>query len=194
MVIMMLVEKGMEIVFFNLEVLLLIFHAAKRKNYSKEAAILLVQDNFLPTKCQVAQLRYSRFINVHGRQGCNIPCDLFMEHLNRQLKSVIGNMGSNIQPITIANAARAIGVVHDICSVFEKELKSQEESGYHPKPSYQKDLQTILTVLADECILHEQGTRSYTSFKLKQGILDQYNEEETLSWLTEMIGSFTYCS
>ena len=50
-----------------------------------------------------------------------------MEHLDRQLKSVIGNMGSNIQPITIANADRAIGVVHDICSVLEKELKSQEE-------------------------------------------------------------------
>ena len=84
-------------------------------------------------------------------------------------------MGSNIQPITIANAARAIDVVHDICSVFEKELKSQE-SGYHPKPSYQKDFQTILTVLADECILHEQGTRLHTSFKLKQGILDQYKK------------------
>ena len=116
--------------------LLLIFRVAKRKNYSKEAAILLVQDNFLLTKRQAAQLRYSRFINAHGRQGCNIPCDLFMEHLNRQLKSVIGNMGSSIQPTTIANAARAIGVVHDICSVFEKELKSQEESGYHAKPSY----------------------------------------------------------
>ena len=63
--------------------LLLIFRAAKRKNYSKEAAIPLVQDHFLLSKCQAAQLRYSCFINVHGRQGCNIPCDLFMEHLNR---------------------------------------------------------------------------------------------------------------
>ena len=73
--------------------------------------------------------------------------------------------------------------------MFEKELKSQEESGHHSKPSYQ-----ILTVPVDERILHEQGTRTHILFKLKQGILDQYNEEATTYWLTEMIGSFTYCS
>ena len=117
-----------------------------------------------------------------------------MEHLNRQLKSVIGSMGSNIQPTTIANVARAMGVVYDICSVFEKEIKVQEESGHHLKPSYQKDLQTILTVLSDEHILHEHGTRFHFSFELKQGILHQYNEEATLSWLTEIIESFIYCS
>ena len=112
-----------------------------------------------------------------------------MAHLNRQLKSVLGSMGSNIKPTTNVNASRTIGAVHNICSMFEKELKSQEESGHHPEPSYQ-----ILTVPANERILREQGTRTQISFKLKQGILDQYNEEATTYWLTEMTGSFTYCS
>ena len=102
--------------------LLMIFHACKRINYSKEAAILLFQNHFLFSERKAAQLKYSHFINVHGRPGCNISSDLFMEHLNRQLKTVIAHMGSNVQPTSILNAAKAIGLVHKICSNFEKEI------------------------------------------------------------------------
>ena len=58
-----------------------------------------------------------------------------MEHLNRQLKSIIENIESDIQPKITANVTRAIGVVYNICSVFDKELKLQEESRHHSKPS-----------------------------------------------------------
>ena len=66
--------------------LLLLFKASQRKNYSLEAFNLLCQyyNYFQPTMAQ--QLLYSRFVNVHGREGCNIPCDLHMEHLNRSVK------------------------------------------------------------------------------------------------------------
>ena len=35
------------------------------------------------------QVMTSRFVNTKGRAGCNIPCDLHMEHLNRRLKGII---------------------------------------------------------------------------------------------------------
>ena len=31
------------------------------------------------------EFMYSRFVNIQGRAGHNIPCDLHMEHLNRYI-------------------------------------------------------------------------------------------------------------
>ena len=173
--------------------LLIVFRASNRKNYSKEAAILLTQNKFLFSERMATQLKYSCFINVHGRVGCNIPCDLFMEHLNRRLKTVIRNMGSNIQPSSLTKAAKAIGIVNNICSVFENEVRGKESAQHHPIPSYRKDLQTVITILAEENVLQNQGRRSYSSFKFKCGILDDFDEEKLMSWLVNIVG-FLSCA
>ena len=66
--------------------LLIIFKKSGRKNYEKDAAILLIQYHCLFSDRKAAQVRNSRFINTLGRKGCNIACDLFRKHLNRHLK------------------------------------------------------------------------------------------------------------
>ena len=67
--------------------LMIIFKATGRKNYALEAFTLLAQyERFLPPR-QSKQLKFSRFVNVHGRPGCNVSCDLYMEHLNKMVKS-----------------------------------------------------------------------------------------------------------
>ena len=68
--------------------LLLVFIAAKHKNYAKEAVILHLQHQYLFSDHQAAQLMWSRFVNTRGQTntrgqiGCNVPTDLHMEHLN----------------------------------------------------------------------------------------------------------------
>ena len=62
--------------------LLLVFIAAKHKNYAKEAVILHLQHQYLFSDHQAAQLMWSRFVNTRGQIGCNVPTDLHMEHLN----------------------------------------------------------------------------------------------------------------
>ena len=73
------------------KLLLLIYHATKRSNYAKEAAILLFQKDSFFSERKVAQLKWSRFVNVHGFAGHNVPTDLHicMEHLNRKLKTML---------------------------------------------------------------------------------------------------------
>ena len=77
--------------------LLLVFKASCRRNYSIEAAIVLLQKQYLLSPRKAAQLTWSRFVNTQGQIGCNLPCDLHMEHLNRRLKEVLQHLGSNIQ-------------------------------------------------------------------------------------------------
>lgn len=103
--------------------------------FSVEAALLLMNYHFLSSERIAAQMATSRFINTKGREGCNMPCDLYLEHLNRRLKSIITRMESNVQPSSIIRAARAIGV-NNICQTFRDEVSVQSTSDIHRKPSH----------------------------------------------------------
>ena len=91
--------------------MLIVFKASNRTNYSKEAVILLAQYHCLFSERKAEQLLYSQFINTRGCRGCNIPCDLQIEHLNQRLECVLRNLGSNIQPSCITHAAKSLGVM-----------------------------------------------------------------------------------
>ena len=115
--------------------LMIIFRLSNRRNYTKEAIVLLLQYHYILPEQKAAQLAYSRFVNTQGRVGQNIPSDLHMEHLNRRLKTVLNHLSSNIQPTTIAKAAKSIGVVHTICSTFENEIQGRHTSQFLQKRS-----------------------------------------------------------
>ena len=59
---------------------MIVFRNTGRKNYSIEA---------LNIQLQTAQLAWSWIVNTQGQLGCNMPCDLYMEHLNRRLKTIL---------------------------------------------------------------------------------------------------------
>ena len=63
--------------------LLVLFKSTNHPNYVKEAVNLLLQYYCKLTERQKAQLLWSCCINTRGLHGCNLPCDLYMEHLNR---------------------------------------------------------------------------------------------------------------
>ena len=100
--------------------LLIIFKLSSRKNYTKEAILLLLQCKCLQSERKVAQMLHSRSINI---QGHNIPCDLHMEHLNRRLKTILNHLGSNIQPETILKVASPLELFTIICNTFQHEVQ-----------------------------------------------------------------------
>ena len=65
------------------------FMNSRRKNYSLESLNLLLQHDYMTPPQHAAELIWSRFINIRGLPGRNIPNDLHMEHLNRILKTSI---------------------------------------------------------------------------------------------------------
>lgn len=69
---------------------------------------------------------WDRFVNTRGRKGRNIPCDLHNEHINKHLKEIIANMGSNVTECALQRAARSVTVLalYRISKRFDKS-KSQ---------------------------------------------------------------------
>ena len=66
-----------------------LFKNSGRKNYSIEVLNMPCQYNYKLTPRQSAELVWSRFVNVHGLPGRNIPADLYQEHLIRVCKDTI---------------------------------------------------------------------------------------------------------
>ena len=106
-------------------------------NYSKEAFLLILQ--LYPLSERAAkEVKWSRFVNRRGQMGCNIPCDLAMEHLNRRLKGIIRNMGANVVPSALARAAKSIGSVDCVCDLFEQSVIAQQTSNKHHRSRQEK--------------------------------------------------------
>ena len=79
-----------------------------------------------------------------------------MEHLNRKLKTIMQNLGPNITPQTIERAAKAFGIVNQVCTQFKKDSEITSNKPYHSMPFFTKDLEKItehlsLPPLPDSC-------------------------------------------
>ena len=114
--------------------LLVVFKSTNHCNYAKEAVSLLFQYYYKFSEREKAQLLWSHCINTKGYPGSNIPCDLFMEHLNRRLKTVIRAMKANVNSTTIEKAGKAIASVHHVCQQFEQQMSKHVHSDHHPYP------------------------------------------------------------
>ena len=148
--------------------LLIIFKAARRKNYSIEALNLPLQFNYTLSARQAAQIKWSRCINTTNIAGQNIPMDLHLEHLNWHVKGTMRNMESNMTESSVKLAAECVQVVDSICSNFEEcTSKCAVNSQKHSSPSFQRDFELILQCLKDQQVYtySDSGTRQHASLK-----------------------------
>lgn len=167
--------------------LLVIFKATNHYNYGKEAVNLLYQYYFTLSESEKIQLLWNRCVNTKGRQGTNIPCDLFMEHLNRRLKGVIRSMSGNVKPEVIKKASKAIGPVDHVCKIFENQTVTTELSDKHATPSFSKDLASILKVLESEKVFVPVPGRCHASFNLKCGLLEKQSKADLIKKIKKNI-------
>ena len=169
--------------------LLIIFKSTQHNNYAKEAVNLLLQANYLLSDRQRAQLLWSRCVNTRGQPGANIPADLYNEHLNKRLKSIIKGQGANVKPNSIVRAGKALGPVHNICTAFERQTTSRLHSSDHSFPEFGKDFNTIAQVLEEQNVFVPTSSRQHTSFTFKCGILEKFSYKELLKRVEKVLNN-----
>ena len=167
------------------------FQGKRSQKVLQGAIILLIHYHCVLSDRQAAQLKWGRFVNTSGRTGCNISCDLHLEHLNRRLKDMIRNLHSNVMDSAINRAAKSIGVVNQICSLFDQQNDVQPESDHHTQPGSQKDFNLVLKVLEDQRVFSKDGSRRHKSFKKIKPTLQQPSESMT-SWLKDRIKNYKW--
>ena len=152
------------------------FHSSRRNNYALESLYLLFQHDFSLSPRQAIELIWSRFVNVHGLPGKNIPNDLHMEHLNRLLKVALQGLGANKTEKAITTSAKALGVVDPVLSTFDKENHVSNISGSHRVADAKKDMEMLLKQLS--AVFRETPGRLHKSFKNPRNPLHYKTIEE----------------
>ena len=84
-----------------------------------------------------------QIVNTHGGLGCNIPCDLQNEHVNKLLKCIISNMGSNLTESSLRCAARAVTTLETVGRVFDSETNVVVNTTAHNTRSDKTDVYKV---------------------------------------------------
>ena len=172
--------------------LLLLFKASQQKNYAIEAFTILAQYHFILPPVLAEQLKWSRFINVHGLPAHNISCDLQMEHLNRLAKTAIEGLGANKFETAIMRVGKNIGTVDSAMENFDNEHHVPSISGSHSKKSSEKDLLKIVQLLQAERVMKIIPRRKHNSFKkLKPNLIQTLKEDKLKEWIIDCLNMMT---
>lgn len=164
--------------------MLLLFKANKRKNYAIEALNLLIQLNFTLSPRMAAQLKWNRTVNVHGKPGRNVSADLEMEHLNRDGKTSMSGMGSNITEQSVTRIGRAIKILSDTMHSFDNHNGVPDESGEHSRKSSEKDLKTVLKLIFEDTkVFSSIPGRSHKNFpNFKSNSMKRISRKKLDKW------------
>ena len=145
--------------------LTVVFKKEGNFNYAKEGFLLLAQSLLLSPQ-KIAELKWCRIVNTSGRPGKNVPVDLHIEHLNRRLKGMMRNLGSNITPESVQRVSKVLGTIETVCSNFEQVTNISASKDYHSMPSFELDLHKLQVQLEAEVFVekeqrHRQGFRKH---------------------------------
>ena len=171
---------------------LLLFRATKHTNYAMEALTLLTQCFVTLPENLAEQIKWSRFINVHGQLGRNISCDLHMEHLNRVAKTAIDGLGANKTEQAIVRIGRCVGKIVSVLENFDKQTGVSEVSGSHSKKSITKDLHQVVEQLRSANVF--DTTHMHKSFgKIKSNLIRTISLEDLKEWIIANYSKESVC-
>ena len=171
--------------------LLLLFKANQRKNYAIEALNLLAQYHYFFSQRQAEQLLWSRFVNVHGLPGKNIPSDLFMEHLNKVCKLCINDLGPNKTKDGLKRVGKCIGPLNDLLTNYDIAIGITEASGRHKLANVEKDKAIIMDELCEAKVFCNIPERKHEKFQ-KIGDNIVMNKNNLIKWMKQQIHILKY--
>ena len=162
------------------------FRASGRTKYSLEAFRLQLQVNVVLSPNLAHQVKWHRFVNTKGGFGNNIPCDLYNEHINKQIKYILQRMGSNLTEASLQRAVRCIDPLHRISKQFDKESRVPITTSTHSTKSNVADIHKVVSVVLQQKLITQAGSRTHQFFsKMPLNPLHSCNWEKTTAWIKE---------
>ena len=162
-----------------------IFSASGSKNYACEGANLLIQHYYILSPRLAQQLLWSRFVNLSGRPGHNVPVDMHMEHLNKVAKGAISFLGSNKSEKAIKRIGQSIGTLSPVLDHYDVENHIQDKPvRFQKKPNAQKDIALVVKELMKaESFNIKSAKRKHSHFPNPKDNLQAKDKDELLQWL-----------
>lgn len=110
--------------------------------------------------------------------------DLHMEHLNRDLKTVVSHLGPNTLGPSLQRVGKALQTLREIQDHFDEETGTVAESGYHSYRKNTQDLNTVIEQLQGADVFKAVATRQHRQFpQITGSLIDEVNNEELKEWM-----------
>lgn len=171
---------------------LVMFRATGHRNYAMEALTLLTQCLVTLPPNLAEQVKWNRFINTHGHPGQNITMDLFMEHLNRIIKTAIDGLGANKTERAIVRAGKCVGCFANVLERFDGQAGIAAVSGKHSEQTISNDLKEIVQQLLEADVF--DTSHAHKSFsKLKPNLVGQVVQKDLKDWIIDNLCKYTSC-
>lgn len=107
---------------------------------------------------------WNRFVNTHGGLGRNIPCDLHNEHVNKLLKKIVTNMGSNVTEKALHQSARCVSTLEQLTKTFEEQSDVPVQTSAHHTRSVKTDVHKVTSVVLENQLLQIKPGRQHSKF------------------------------
>lgn len=160
------------------------FLVANCRKYALEAIRLQFQVKAVLSPYLSHHILWDRFINTKGGMGRNIPCDLHNEHVNKLLKEVIANMGSNLTEGALRRAAQSVSVIHTICQKFDKISGVPFGTQAHSTKSDEKDVARVASMVLKQNIFTVTKGRKHHAFpKIHTNPLWSWKHKKIEEWI-----------
>ena len=123
---------------------------------------------------------------MHGLQGCNIPCDLHVEHLNHLCKEAICGLGANQTPNAITCVGKCIGKLSDFLDHYDNITLISTASGRHTVTPSRNDHDLILVELTSKACFKRIAKCTHASFaNLDSSVLSKVKYPDLKQWIEE---------
>lgn len=162
------------------------FQVAGCRKYCLQAFRLQLQINVILSPNLAHQVMWHRFVNSKGGQGRNIPCDLYNEHVNKLIKLIIQNMGSNLTDASLKRSARSVSTLQSICETFDNETGIPYGTYAHSTKSDTQDVKKVLEVVLQSNLLTPIDGRKHSCFpNMRLDPLHKWNVKMCKDWIED---------
>lgn len=128
-------------------------------------------------------------MNIHGRSGKNVPCDLHLEHLNKEAKQSIAGLGSNITEEAVLRIGKSIGHTVNIVKRFDEVNKIKQPSSAHTRKSCKKDMELLIKELFVESKVFNKvpGRRHHSFPTIPPNPTKYISSNDINAWMKEQL-------
>lgn len=170
------------------------FKASGHTKYALEGLRLQFQLQVLSASL-AHQIMHHRFVNTRGGLGNNIPCDLYNEHVNKLVKIIIQNMGSNLTEASLQRAVRCVSTLHAICKHFDAATQVPAVTSAHSTKSDLLDIGKVVSVVLQHNLLNKQDSpRKHHFFpEINLNPLDKLDREKLKAWIKKKKTEYGMC-
>ena len=162
------------------------FMTSNCQKYALEALRLQLQVKAVLSPELAQHILWDRFINTKGGVGRNIPCDLHNEHVNKLLRHVIVNMGSNLTEDALQRAAMSVSMLNAIRLQFDRCSGVPIGTHAHSTKSDVQDVARVASSVLQHKIFVVREGRAHSSYRnIKTNPLWNWKVDKTKNWIEQ---------